>query len=184
MKMNFYVALLRGINVGGKNILPMKELIAVLENLGLTNVQTYIQSGNVVFQFDGSSPQELSPNIQAAILLSHGFAPKVTILSGQEFHLAMAANPFPEATTEPKSLHLFFLNSVPVNPDLEKLISLKTQSERFELIDQVFYLHTPESFGRSKLAANVEKSLGVALTARNWRTAKSILSILRQVEEH
>jgi len=180
--MNTYVALFRGINVGGKNILPMKKLTAVLEGLGLKEVQTYIQSGNVVFQCKANKTQELEHDIETAIYNSDELTPKVFILSVQDLHDAIASNPFPEGESDPKSLHLFFLESSPANPDLRRLESLRSESERFELIDTVFYLHAPNGTGRSKLAANVEKSLGVALTARNWRSARAILSMVMEVD--
>ncbi len=175
--MNTFVALFRDINVGGKNILPMKKLVAVLEGLGLKKVQTYIQSGNVVFQCKANKTQEIAHDIGTAIYKSHGFTPRVLILSIQEFNNAIIANPFPEGESDPKSLHLSFLESSPANPDLKRLESLKSESERFELIGTVFYLHAPNGIGRSKLAANVEKTLGVALTARNWRSSRKILSM-------
>ena len=179
--MNTFVALFRGINVGGKNILPMKELEFVFEDLGLSQVQTYIQSGNVTFQAVADSTQELAGNIGDAVCRSHDFAPKVLVLSIQEFRNAVASNPFPEGESDPKSLHLSFLESAPSNPDIKKLESLQSASERFKLIGTVFYLHAPEGIGRSKLAANVEKALGVTMTARNWRSVSAILSLATKV---
>ena len=175
--MNTFIALFRGINVGGHNILPMKELRAVLENLGLANVKTYIQSGNVVFQSEMSSTNSLSRDISTAIRRSHGFTPQVLLLSVEELQQAIASNPFPEAESEPKTVHLFFLASTAGNPDVERLETLKTDTERFRLIDRVFYLHAPDGIGRSKLAANVEKAIGVAVTARNWRSVNKIRSM-------
>ena len=175
--MNTYVALFRGINVGGKNILPMKELTAVLEGLGSSNVQTYIQSGNVVFQTTKRGTQKLGRDIGAAIGASHQFVPRVLVLSIQDFRNAIASNPFPVGETDPKSLHLSFLESPPPSPDLAKLAALQSVNERFKLVGRVFYLHAPDGIGRSRLAANVEKALGVAGTARNWRTVNVILSL-------
>ena len=175
--MNTYIALFRGINVGGKNVLPMKELTAVLEGLGLNKVQTYIQSGNVVFQTTTHSTQELARDIGTAIGKSHKFVPRVLILSIQELQNAIVSNPFPDGENEPKSLHLFFLESSPASPDIARLASLQTVSERFKLVGTIFYLHAPEGIGRSRLAANAEKALGVMVTARNWRSANAILSL-------
>ena len=179
--MNTFVALFRGINVGGKNILPMKELAAVLEGLGLNKVKTYIQSGNVVFQSKTNNTQELTHDIRTAINRSHEFVPQVFVLSIQELRNAIVSNPFPEGANEPESLHLFFLKSSPTNPDVKRLEFLQSESERFKLIDTVFYLHAPDGIGRSKLAANVENTLGVALTARNWRSVSTILSMAMEV---
>jgi uncharacterized protein (DUF1697 family) len=175
--MNTFIALFRGINVGGNNILPMRDLVKVLEGLGLENVKTYIQSGNVVFQSVNTNAFELSQEISATIEITHGFAPQVLLLGMKELQDAIASNPFPEGEREPKTLHLFFLDSIPQNPDLETLESIKTDSEQFELINKVFYLHAPDGIGRSKLAAKVEKAVGVAATARNWRTVREVMSM-------
>jgi uncharacterized protein (DUF1697 family) len=168
--MHTYIALFRGINVGGKNSLLMKELVALLENIGAQKVRTYIQSGNAVFQSAEENPLQLAGQISAAIRKGHGFEPRVLILRLDELIQAMTDNPFPEAEAEPNSLHLGFLGNRSEASDFEKLNSLKTATERFHLTDTVFYLHAPEGIGRSKLAANAEKLLGVAMTVRNWRT--------------
>jgi len=178
--MKTYIALFRGINVGGNNILPMKELVAHLENLGSHRVKTFIQSGNAVFQNKEASASELSNRISAAIKESHGFEPQVFLMDLVEMENAIASNPFPEAESEPKTLHLYFLASTPKNPDLKTLDSIKRDSERFNLTDKVFYLHAPDGIGRSKLAARVEKMLGVAVTARNWRSVCNIMAMAKQ----
>jgi uncharacterized protein (DUF1697 family) len=177
------IALFRGINVGGNTILPMKELVTILERLGLRNVTTYIQSGNVVFQSDEKDFSRLANKISAAIEQARGLSPQVLILSVKELQAAIAANPFPQGERERKSLHLFFLDAVPRKPDLETLESIKTKTEQFKLIKQVFYLYAPDGIGRSKLAARVEKALGVTVTARNWRTVNEIMSIAMRLAE-
>ena len=175
--MNTFIALFRGINVGGNNILPMSELVEVLKSLKLDNVKTYIQSGNVVFQSKNTNTSELSKEISSTINKSHGFKPKTFLLDVKELEKAIAQNPFPEGEKEPKALHLFFLTSVPENPDLEALNSLKKENEQFKLIQKIFYLHAPDGIGQSKLAMKVEKALGVAATARNWRSVNKIMSM-------
>lgn len=179
--MNTYVALFRGINVGGKNILPMKALVGTFEGMGLKKVQSYIQSGNVVFQTTKDRPEKLAEDIRAAVGKGHDIVPQVLVLSIQEFRNAIASNPFPAGENEPKSLHLFFLKTRPAKPDMERLALLQSAKERFKLVGAVFYLHAPEGIGRSKLAANVEKALGVAVTARNWRSVSAILSLAMEV---
>ena len=168
--MSTLIALLRGINVGGNNKLPMNELTALLEGMGLREVQTYIQSGNVVFRCELKSRAMLAAKIGAAIEAQHGFAPQVLLLEAAELRKAIADNPYPEAEADPKSLHLFFLANAPQHPDLKSLEALKTGSERYKLAGRVLYLHTPEGVGRSKLAARAEKLLGVAASGRNWNT--------------
>lgn len=180
IQMKTYIALFRGINVGGKNVLPMKELKTLLEKLNLQNVKTYIQSGNVVFQSKETNASWLSSKMSAEIQKSHGFEPQVLLLDVEEMEKAIELNPFPEAESEPKTLHLSFLASVPANPDLKALESLKKESERFELKGNVFYLHAPDGVGRSKLAANAERLLGVAMTSRNWRTVCKIMAMAKE----
>jgi uncharacterized protein (DUF1697 family) len=179
--MNSYIALLRGINVGGRNKLPMRELVQLLEELELENVKTYIQSGNVVFQSKRTDQAKLAAEISEAIGESHGFTPQIFILDSEALQAAMAANPFPEGEAEPKSLHLFFLDAVPEDPDLSVLEAIKKENERFELIDDVFYLHAPDGIGRSKLAERVGRGWDVSMTARNWRTVSKIMEIVTAV---
>jgi uncharacterized protein (DUF1697 family) len=180
--MNSYVALIRGINVGGRNSLPMKELIAALEDIGCSNVETYIQSGNVVFQ-SVSAGERLTEEIATEIYRRRDFKPHVLVLEQSEFERAINNNPFPEGESDPKALHLGFLDSVPSNPDLQGLQAVKAPSERFELIGRVFYLFAPDGVGRSKLAAKGEKALGVPMTDRNWKTVGKIMSMFERLGE-
>ncbi|HEX7021601.1 MAG TPA: DUF1697 domain-containing protein [Trueperaceae bacterium] len=180
--MTTHIALFRSINIGGNNRLPMKELMARLEELGLQNVRTYIQSGNAVFQTPEESISGLAESIGAAIDESHGFAPKVMILGRDELEKAVALNPFPEAETEPKTLHVTFFASTPETPDLEKLEALKADRERYALIGSIFYLHAPEGIARSKLAAGAENAIGIPGTSRNWRTLCKVLAMVRELE--
>jgi uncharacterized protein (DUF1697 family) len=178
--MKTYIALFRGINVGGTNVLPMKDLVALLENIGSQNVKTYIQSGNAVLQNREENASLLSNKIRATIKKSHGFEPQVLLLEPEDMERAIESNPFPEAESEPKTLHVHFLASMPKNPNLGALDTIKSDRERFVLKDGVFYLHAPEGIGRSKLAANAEKLLGVAITARNWRTVCRVMAMAKQ----
>jgi uncharacterized protein (DUF1697 family) len=174
--MKTYIALFRGINVGGNHMLPMKELKVVLEKNGCTDVRTYIQSGNVILT-SASEAAQLAKRLTAAVSKSHGFAPRVLLLTRTELERAAAANPFPGAADNPKSVHLFFLDEAPAKPDLKSLEALKTKTEAFALKGKVFYLHTPDGFGTSKLAMRAGKLLGVEGTARNWRTVTTLLGM-------
>lgn len=178
--MKTYIALVRGINVGGKGLLPMKELVAILESLGSQKVTTYIQSGNAVFQHKVGEASKLAGKTSAAIEKKRGFAPHVLVLDAKELKQAVDGNPFPEAEAEPKSLHVFFLDAKPAKATLKPLTVLKSDSERFELSGNVFYLHAPDGIGRSKLAANVERQLGVPATSRNWRSVCKLLEIANE----
>ncbi len=180
--MKTYIALFRGINVGGNNVLPMKELVPILERIGALNVRTYIQSGNAIFQSQETNASLLSNKISAAIKRSRDFEPQVLLLELEEMENAIKSNPFPEAESEPKTLHVYFLASVPKNVDFDDLESIKSDQERFVLKDGVFYLHAPDGIGRSKLAANAEKLLGVPVTSRNWRTVCKIRDMAKECD--
>jgi uncharacterized protein (DUF1697 family) len=176
--MKTFVALFRGVNVGGKNKLPMKDLAALMENMGLQNVSTYIQSGNVVFQADDSGDSGLATKIQDAILERFGFSPELIIVDKATIEKAISENPFRAAESEPNRVHLMFLSKVPSDPDVETLERIRGPNERFVLKRKVFYLHTPDGIGRSKLAARIERSLGVSGTARNWRTVLKLQEMI------
>src|SRR5690606_8901814 len=124
---NTFIAFFRGINVGGKNRLPMKELTALLEELGYQSIQTYIQSGNVIFQSRKKQTSKMVKEISARIGETHGFEPHVILLGTNELQSAIENNPYP--VKEGKALHFFFLDTVSRKPDLEKLQALQTRSE-------------------------------------------------------
>ncbi|QDT54311.1 hypothetical protein Pan44_23400 [Caulifigura coniformis] len=152
----------------------MRELVAALESLGCERVRTYIQSGNAVFQFPGSLTSRSVAAIAKAISRTCGVEPGVQLFKRSEFRSIVEANPFPEAEDDPSRLHVFFLAAKPTAPKLDALEKLKASSERFQLTSRAFYLHAPDGIGRSKLAAAVERLLGVAVTARNWRTVQQL----------
>ena len=171
--MDRWIALFRGINVGGHHRLSMAGLKALLTGLGFTHIRTYIQSGNVVFEGPGPA-RDLEARIGAAVAASYGFSPRVLCLTPDELTEVITSNPYPEAAVEPKSLHVSFLSTTPDSPDLSALEEVRASSERFELIHRAFYLHAPDGIARSRLAQRVEVVLGVPATSRNWRTVSKI----------
>ena len=179
--MNTWIALFRGINVGGNNRLPMADLKRDLESLNLQNVRTYIQSGNVVFDSTAKLAAPLARQITRQIEQKHGFRSHLIILKREDLLTAIEANPFPDAKQDPKTLHFFFLAKTPLTPDTEAMERAKQTSEKYELTDGVFYLLAPDGIARSKLAAKVEKHLGVVATARNYRTVDKLASMVKDV---
>ena len=127
--MKTWVVLLRGINVGGRNILPMAELRALLSGLGCHNVRTYIQSGNCIFEGADINPVGFSTAISAAIDTKFGFTPMVMILSIEALLSARDANPFASVETPEKTVHFYFLSEPVKDVDVAALDSLKTPSE-------------------------------------------------------
>ena len=176
--MQTWIALFLGINVGGNNKLPMKDLKLAMEAAKLNKVRTYIQSGNVIFETTAKSPKRLSTKLGKIVFDNFGFEPAVMVLSGAHLSQAVDSNPFPESKSDPKTLHLFFLDSEPGDYAPEKFQEVALPSEQFKLLGDVFYLYTPDGMARSKLGAKAEKLLGVSATARNLRTATKILELI------
>lgn len=174
--------MLRGVNVGGRNLLPMKDLARTLEDLGCRSVTTYIQSGNLVFKHPNTNASSLAELIGKTILDRHGFQPKVHLMSVSDLVQAANSNPFPNATADPKSLHLSFLSQEPEPIRLESLKAIKAESETYSLQGNIFYLHAPLGIGRSKLAARAETLLGVDATSRNWRTVSRLLELAQRIK--
>jgi uncharacterized protein (DUF1697 family) len=175
--MTTWIVLIRGINVGGKQLLPMKSLAAILEKDGFTHVRTYIQSGNVVLQSAQGTASSIGERIGAPIRDAHGFQPKVLVLSAQELRKAARENPFPVDDAQGKSVHLFFLDAVPEKADLQGLAQFKVGNEAFALKGKVFYLHTPEGFGTSKLVQKIGRFIDGDMTARNWNTVRKLIEL-------
>ena len=177
--MDTYIVLLRGINVGGNNMIRMADLARLMEANACADVRTYIQSGNAVFRSAASDPERLARKIAGAIARLRGFEPRVLVLTAAEVERAAAANPFPEGAREPKTVHLFFLAAKPTRPDLKAIEEIRAKSERVALKGRVFYMHTPDGLGKSKLATRAERLLGVEATARNWNTVMALLEMAR-----
>lgn len=184
IKLKTCIALFRGINVGGKNVLPMKELVVLLEQFGFKNIRTYIQSGNAIFRTDEKDISRLSAKIGLKIKEDYGFAPSIQIMELGELEEAISKNPFPESESNPESLHVGFLGKKPASPDLKKLEALRKSNERFQLKGNMFYLNAPDGIGRSRLAANSEKLLGVPMTDRNWRTVCKIRDMAEEIDKN
>lgn len=170
--MNTYIILLRGINVGGKNLLPMKELRVLLEGAGFENIETYIQSGNIVLK-SAKNPED---DIEKLIRNEFGFSPEILVISESEFNVSTLNNPYKEY--EGKFVHYYFCKDEPLL-DLAKLERLTSKSESHELIGNVFYLHAPDGIGRSKLVANIESCLGVSATGRNLNTINKLKTMVK-----
>lgn len=169
--LNKYIILLRGINVGGNNLVPMKELVPVLEHNGFKNIRTILQTGNIILENE-SDPLD---DIKNLIKEHFGFVPEALCLSHCEFSKIVSQNPYPEF--EGKFVHFYFCKETP-NPDLQRLAKISDESERYEIKGNMCYLHAPQGIGRSKLVAGLEKCLGVAATGRNLNTVKKIAALL------
>lgn len=172
------VALLRGVNVGGRNRLPMADWRALLETRGYRDVATYIQSGNAVFETE-DTPETVQAQITADIAARFGFSPGCCVLTAEDLDKALAANPFPEAVDTPKTLHLVFLRGEAALDEAAAEI-LCTAEEQFLMGQGVFYLYTPKGYGRSKLAEGLNRVLKAdLLTARNLSSCLKLQEMAR-----
>lgn len=181
-----HVALLRGINVGGHSKVAMADLRAIVTSLGHTDVATYIQSGNVVFSTAETDTAALATALERAIGEATEVRPRVVVLSRAELAQVVEDNPFPGGS-DPKSLHAVFLLREP-DPELvagvadaERQAVAKGGRDAARFVGRVLYLHTPDGYGRSELAARLARggtrSVGASGTARNWATVTRLLAM-------
>jgi len=163
-----YVALLRGINVGGKNKLPMKELAGLFVAAGCKNVETYIQSGNVVFDAPVVMAKRTPGIVSEAIQQRFGYQVWLIVRSGAELAKVVAENPFLAQGAAEKELHVYFLADKPAAAQLD---AYRSQPDEFVLLGREIYLRLPNGMGRSKLTnAYFDSKLKTVCTARNWAT--------------
>jgi len=172
--MKTYVLLFRAVNVGGRNILPMKDLVAILEKNNYRDIQTYIQSGNVVLK----SQRKPDSDITSIIQTSFGFKPELIALDETEFMSALKNNPY--NSNEGKTIHFYFCKDRP-HPATDELESLRTNTEKYHIHGKILYLYAPDGIGRSRLVANIESCLGVPATGRNLNTIHRLQNMLREV---
>ena len=170
--MTVQILLLRGINVGGHGKLPMAELKDILMGLGATNIQTYIQSGNAVFEGD-----ILATDVANAIEAQKAFRPRVLIIPAPEFKTIAASNPVPDAIGN--QLHIWFA-AAPFEFDHASAETLRKPVEHIKVGKNAIYLHAPDGIGRSKLAAKIETLAGVNCTARNLNTVNKLLGMISE----
>lgn len=170
-----YVALLRGINVGGRNRVAMADLRAVMDGLGHTNVSTYLQSGNAVFSSDRTDVAEMAGEIQQRLDEVTGVKPTVLLRSGTELAEVIAANPEPAADAEPTKLHVGFLSADVAPQQVAAVDRERFAPDRLHPGPQAVYLWYEHGAGRSKLTTTVlERQLHVRVTARNWKTVRAL----------
>lgn len=169
-----YVGLLRAINVGGNNKVPMAELRTVLASLGYVDVSTFIQSGNAIFTSDGSAETERI-RIEAAIAKRFGFEVTVMLRHACELRQIVQANPF--SSIDLKKLHVRFMVEEPVAALVEKLDGAAFAPEQFKVSGREVYLHLPDGMARTKLPAYLDRHLKIPATIRSWSTVTRLLEL-------
>ena len=176
--MTSYVALLRGINVGGRATLPMATLREVAEGIGYTRVSTYIASGNLFLEAGDASAGTLETALHGALLEHTGLDLTVVARTRAQLAAVVAVNPFPDA--EPQQLHVFFLTGQPTAAGVAALeTEMARHPERAAVIGQEAYVDYVNGAGRTKVSGDrVARAMGVQGTARNWRTVLTLLDRL------
>ncbi|HEX5226646.1 MAG TPA: DUF1697 domain-containing protein [Bryobacteraceae bacterium] len=173
-----HVALLRGINVGGKNPLPMKDLVRIFEGAGGANVRTYIQSGNVIFEAPVGAAK-VGEIVSAKIEKQFGYRIPVVLRTSVELQKAIGANPFLEAGVDLKALHVYFLADIANARAIAGLDPARSAPDAFHVSGREIYLHMPNGMGRSKLTnAYFDSKLSTVSTARNWATVLKLAEMM------
>lgn len=174
-----YVALLRGINVGGNRILPMKDLKALFEKLGYTEVSTYIQSGNVVFGASAALAKGIASAVDKAIQAKFGFSVPIVVRSAAEMEAIAKGNPYLKSAPA-ESLHVAFLAQRPTAALAKALTNPGVDGEKFELKGSEIYLMFPKGLAKTKVTnAYFDSKLQTISTVRNWRTTLALLEMAK-----
>ena len=181
--MQTYIALLRGINVSGVKKIRMVELREHLNELDFGSIQTYIQSGNIVFQSEEKDQKVLEKQIHEKILEKYGFEVPTLVRTPKDLKRAVAENPMKDVLeNDPKRLYLTFLDEVPEKENVEKIESFDPSPDRFVLQGRNLYFYSPLGNSKSKISNNFfEKKLKVAATSRNWRTVNTLIGMSEEV---
>lgn len=179
--MHSHVALLRGINVGGRNLVAMATLREMFEALGFSGVQTLLQSGNVVFDGGRRSPAALERLLEGETAKRLGIAAAYSVRTAEEWRDAIAANPYArEAKADPSHLVVMFLKQAPPAANVKALGAAIRGPEYLRAVGRELYIVYPAGIGTSKLTnAVVERTLGMSGTARNWNTVLKLGAMLR-----
>lgn len=168
--MNIRIAILRGINVGGKRKILMADLKSMCEKLGLKNVKTYIQSGNLIFNSDRQN-SELENDLEKAITEKFGFDVPVIVRTEKELEASINNNPFFDKDADIKQLHLTFLKEKPSKENIDKTLTYNYEPDKFKIDDKDTFIFCAGKYHKSKLTNNFfEKQLKVGATTRNWKT--------------
>lgn len=176
--MSTLIGLVRGINVGGRQKLPMQTLRELLEGLGFTRVRTMLQSGNVVFDTKATKPSHLEKILDTAIRERVGMEVDFLVRTPEEFRAVIARNPFPaEAASDPARLLVNFLRTPVDQQKVDQLRAVIRDGERLEAKDREAYLFFPQGMATTRITnAVLEKYLG-RCTGRNWNTVTKLLEL-------
>src|SRR5216684_2076926 len=175
------VALLRGLNVGGKNRMPMTALTQMFVEAGCTNVRTYIQSGNVIFKAKQSKLEKLPAVIAKNIAESFGYKTPVVLRTVEQIGETVENNPFLKAGADENELHVYFLANAPDARGIASLDPARSSPDAFLVRGRDVYLKMPNGMARTKLSnAYFDSKLATISTARNWRTTLKLFELMQK----
>ena len=177
--MQNYLAILRGINVSGQKLIPMKELKALFEAMGFQQVSTYIQSGNVLFQAEEADPKGLASRIESSILNRYQFQVPVLIRTPADLQAALGRNPFlQQSQSDTDKLHITFLADEPAQTRIDQVSQGQYGPDQCHISGKEVFLYCPQGYGRTKLTNTFfESKLGVTATTRNLKTVRRLISM-------
>ena len=179
-----YIALLRGINVGGHNKIPMAELRSLCAQNGLENTESYVQSGNLVFT-SARTPSEVEDLLEQVICQHFGFSIPVIVRAAKQWHSIVAGNPFPGASdTKPNLVMLGLSKDIPSLEARQELLNYAKFNERVKLADKHLWIFFPDGVGMSKITpAVLDRLVGSVVTMRNWRTVQRLSALVDQAKK-
>lgn len=173
------IALLRGINVGGKNRLPMQDLASIFREVGCTDVRTYIQSGNVVYRASLAARQ-IADRVSSVIADRFDIRAPIVMRTARDLERVVTTNPFLKETTNTRELHVGFLLERPDPDGIRSLDPDRSPPDEFTVAGREVYLRCPNGIGRSKLTSQYfDSRLRTTITVRNWRTVLTLLDMAR-----
>jgi uncharacterized protein (DUF1697 family) len=179
------VAMLRGVNLPGYQKIRMDALKSLCTSLGLRDVQTYIQSGNLVFREDGEEPGKLARRLEAAMEASFGFRPAVIVRTAPELRKVIAKNPFAgRAEINPSRLLVVFMDKVPTRQASDQLLAIPCDPEELRMNGREVYVYYPSGMARPKIPlVRMEKTLLCTSTGRNWNTVNKLMAMAEALED-
>jgi uncharacterized protein (DUF1697 family) len=176
--MGVFVSLFRAINVGGHSQVKMAELTELHRTIGLANVRTYLQTGNVVFETDRNDSTLLASEIAQGFEQKFGFATEVMVRNVSELRQLTTLNPFNQPERESKWVVVMFLSVSPEARAKKELLEVYKGPEEMHFVDKELFIYYPEGIGRSKLSNNyIEKKIKAMGTGRNWNTVMKLLEM-------
>jgi uncharacterized protein (DUF1697 family) len=178
------IAMLRGVNVGGHNIIKMEALRTLCASLKLRDACTYVQSGNVIFGTEEKKLDLLATRLQERIAKDFGFRPDVILRTTEDLRKVIARNPFAKRRgLEPAKLHVFFLASDPGLKLREQVMAIKTEPEELRCSEREIYVYFPNGMGQSKMSwPKIERALKTSATGRNWNSVTKMLEMAEKLE--